>query len=64
MCINAEVLFALGMGKGAGLAYEQWIEPGKCMGPFYRNWPGEPRFGDAGVELVPRGIHEFCTGIA
>jgi hypothetical protein len=64
MRIKAEALLALGMGKEAALAYEQWIGQGKCMGRFYRDWPGEPRLGDGGVEIPPRGSHEFCTVLA
>jgi hypothetical protein len=64
MRIKAEALFALGLGKEAALAYEQWIVQGKCMGRFYRNWPGEPRLGDGTAELLPRAIHDSCAGLA
>ncbi len=62
--IKAEVLLALGLGKEAGFAYERWIREGKCMGRFYRNWRGEPRFGDGSVAIMPKGISDSCASLA
>jgi hypothetical protein len=61
--IKADALLALGLGKEAALAYEQWIGLGKCNSP-YRNWPGEPQMGHPFVLLMPKGTDDPCAALA
>ena len=56
-------MLALGSGKEAALAYEQWIGLGKCRAA-YRNWPGEPTVGHPLVLLMPKGTNDSCAALA
>jgi len=61
--IKADALLALGSGKEAGLAYEQWIGQGACKSS-YRNWPGEPRLGHPIVLMMPKSANGGCEALA
>jgi hypothetical protein len=61
--VKADALLALGSGREASLAYEQWIGQGKCISA-YRNWPGEPRMGHPLVLLMPKGTNDPCAALA